>query len=111
MERTKISHQQFFALCEALRSAKNRLVKERPKKVVAAEQLSKVLEFTVPMSSLEGAIKATGVEWYAARSTDQRSVKVSADAYATILKCLCNLYAGLGEPVPAELLALVAGEG
>jgi hypothetical protein len=96
--RTKISHPEFYKLCNEVASQAEKLMEEKPTKEAAAEAISKKLGFHVPLNSLANACAAVGVKWLA-----KRKLRKKSESLVAIRKALILLFEKLGEPVPDDL--------
>lgn len=77
-----LTHQEFFAACEALKKNKQRFLDERPDRDKAAQILSEMIEKSPPMagSSVAKMQEATGVRW-----TSRKTGKSGFSGYSAIM--------------------------
>ena len=105
----RVTHRQFYSVCEWIRGRKEKLLTDRPSEDDTAKSASSDLGFRVAKSTISDAKTATGVDWRArggwavGANVGNRKSGFTSHKIRRIAQHLCTLYLQLGAAVPEEL--------
>lgn len=101
--RPKITHVQFFQLCDALRNKQEVVQKECSSVRDVKALMDAILGWPVPLNSVEKALDTVNIT-----ITNKRTSRTGASSASHILiRAVSHLYNKLGEPLPKDLVELM----
>jgi hypothetical protein len=102
MKKNRITHQQFFEICECLRNHREKVLAECSSNVSVARLVSGLVQFQVPDAAAANALGSIGLVL-----TKKPAQKPKNNSVRVLASAILKLYIKLGECPPDNLLELV----
>lgn len=107
MSTTRITHVQFFKLCEELRNHREVIESTCCRFSEVAVLIGPKLDFPVPISTIDEAAKAVGIVLTKKKSKGNFSEAARIKTAKVLASSIANLFEKLGEKIPDDLAELL----
>lgn len=99
--KNRITHVQFFQVCEELRNQREQIEKNCNKRSEVIAMIEPKLGFVIPGSTIEEALKTVGITLKPKKGNYSNDARIKTAK--VLAKAIKHLYEKLGEPIPTDL--------
>lgn len=116
---TRMTHAQFFKVCQELQAQENRMKQERPSYRKIVKEFSTKLGFSISTSSFRDARRTTNIDWtpvvvlkgrhsggVKTRSENRRILTQLLNSVRVLTDEVAGIHIGLGNDVPANITTI-----